>query len=121
MLFRSPLKEKDDLENFFAQHIKIANPSVTLSLGLQSGETSAISLCKEKNLSLFLSDDKNARKAAQMLSINITGTIGVILENLQRGNLTKNEAKNILQLLISNSCYISTEVYAKAIGLIEGY
>ncbi|MBI4141667.1 hypothetical protein HY484_01955 [Candidatus Woesearchaeota archaeon] len=83
------------------------------------GETSAISLCKERKTALFISDDKKARRTAEILGIKCLGTIGIILENLKQKRLTKNEAKNILKLIVLNSYYLTTDLYARVVELIE--
>ena len=93
-----------------------------MSLDLDSEENSAISLCKQKNINWFFSDDKRARKTAELLQIKTKGLIGVILENLREKKITKNEAKEILKISVTlNSYYISADIYAKAIELIDDF
>lgn len=111
-------REKLGLEKIFSGGI-VEKPTIILPLDIGSGERSALSLCKEKNINLFLSDDKKARKAANILQIQSLGTIGIILKNLQEKKITKQEAKQILNLLITHSYYITTDLYIKTIELIE--
>src|SRR3989344_8649392 len=88
-----PEVEQSCLKTLF-KTIKIKEPAKILNLDLGVGETSAISLCLDEN-KLFISDDKKARKTAEILSIKCIGTIGIILENLKQERIKKNEAKEI--------------------------
>lgn len=115
-----PVKEKNDLEQFFSRNIKVETATQNLTLDLGVGETSALSLCVEKKISIFLSDDKKARKTADTLSAKAVGTIGIILENLNQKKITKQEAKKTLQLVVLHS-YIQTDLYVSAIELIESF
>jgi len=49
------------------------------------GEASAIALASEIHADLLIIDDANGRRFAKKLELNITGTIGVILEAKQNG------------------------------------
>ena len=110
--------EKKYIQDYIKEKIRVElSKKVILDKGV--GESSAISLCVEKKLRIFLSDDKQARKAAELLSLKSKGCLGLIIENLVQENITKNEAKEILNLLISNYYYISTEIYMKVLELIN--
>jgi predicted nucleic acid-binding protein len=112
-------KEKEDLECFFKKNIEIQDPKKTLSLNLGQGERSALSLCIEKNIPLFLSDDKGARKKAEILQLHPFGTLGIILANVEKGNMKKREAKELINTLVQHSYYISTDVYAKFLEIVD--
>lgn len=112
------IQEKQALEKFF-KSIKIEKTISTLQIDLGVGEKSALSLCKEQKILFFLSDDKKARKAANILSIETLGTIGILLKNLQEKKITKQEAKKVLNLLLTHSYYISTDLYVKTIEIID--
>ena len=111
-------EEKERLENFFKK-IAIKRSVASHHFDLGEGEKSAISLCEQENILLFLSDDKKARKTASILGIGSLGTLGILLKNLQEKKITKKEAKEILTLLLHHSYYISTDLYAKVLELIE--
>ena len=115
----APIKEKHDLERYLSNNIKVESAMRNLNLDLGHGETNALSLCVEKKILVFLSDDKKARKTAEILSIKAIGTVGIILENLKQNKVTKQEAKKILQLLLHYSYYLSADTYAKILDLIE--
>lgn len=115
----TPMKEKVLLEELFKSRIKIEVPVKKQVLELGAGESCAISLCCEKKHAKFLSDDKKARRTAEFLNIDCIGTAGIILENLRQRNITKNEAKEILNQIVLNSYYLSTDLYARIIELID--
>ena len=77
------ISENKYLEEYVKEKIRIEDPIEEMSLDLDSEENSAISLCKQKNINWFFSDDKRARKTAELLQIKTKGLIGVILENLR--------------------------------------
>ena len=114
-----PEREKECLKDLFDKKIKIRAPVRKLNFDLGIGETSAISLCTESKILLFISDDKKARKTAEILGIKCLGTIGIILENSKQKIITKSEAKEIVKLIVLNSYYLSTDLYARVIELIE--
>lgn len=115
------LRERHDLEKFFRSKVKVETPLKKINLDLGDGETSALSLCIERKILIFLSDDKKARKVAEILSIKAIGTVGIILENLKQNKITKQGAKKILQLLLQYSYYLSADTYAKILGMIESH
>ena len=86
-------KEKEDLLCFFNKKITIENPKKLLHLDLGPGETTALSLCAEQKMKLFLSDDKKARKRADFLGFHPLGTLGILLFHLQHKIITKKSFK----------------------------
>ncbi len=114
-----PDVERNILEKFFEERIKLENPKEELDLDVESGEKSAISLCAGKEVDFFLSDDKKARNTAEFLSIKTLGTLGIILLNLKHKNINKTDSKKVVQLLVQNSYYITTDIYSKVIEMID--
>ena len=88
-------------------------------LPLDEGECSAISLCLEKNIKFFLSDDKRARNFALSLGIEPIGTLGVLLKNVKNRKIEKEECKILLNKLLESGLYLSNEVYSNVLKLIE--
>lgn len=86
---------------------------------LHIGEKAAISLCIEKNIKMFLSDDKKARLYARSLNLNTIGILGVILGNLRTKIINKKQAKELIIKLIDKGYYMSPGLYAKTLNLIE--
>ena len=83
------------------------------------GERAAISLCLEKDINFFLSDDKKARTYARFLKVNTIGVLGIILGNLKNNNINKKQTREIINTLIKKGYYMDSELYTKIIDLIK--
>jgi predicted nucleic acid-binding protein len=59
-----------------------------LEMQIDKGEASAIALALENENSILIIDDSKARKLAQNLKLDFTGTIGVIIAAKQKGVLS---------------------------------
>lgn len=86
---------------------------------LHIGERAAISLCIEKNIKMFLSDDEKARLYARSLNLDTIGILGIILKNLRIKTINKKQAKELIIKLIDKGYYMSAGLYAKTLDLIE--
>lgn len=86
---------------------------------LGKGEKSAISLCLERDIKIFLSDDKKARSFARSLKIDTIGVIGIVLKNLNQNKINKEEAKLLVDNLIKKGYYVTSELYSSLIKLID--
>lgn len=95
------------------------NVKIIKEIPLHIGERAAISLCLEKNLKMFLSDDKKARCYARSLNLDTIGILGIILENLKIKFINKKQAKELIKELIDKGYYMSPDLYAKTLELIE--
>lgn len=113
-----PECEKVILEDYFSKKIKINGVIKLRSLGLDNGETSALSLALEKKCIFFLSDDKKARRVAESLSLKPIGTLGIILKNVEKKNLTKEQARDLINRLVEHTYYLSTDVYKSVLDLL---
>jgi uncharacterized protein len=98
--------------------IKVIKLKKFKHFGLDKGENAALSLCAEENYKKFLSDDRGARRTAERLNYKVSGTIGVLLENITKKNLTKKEFIVILDSLIDEGYYLSSKAYAEVIKLL---
>ncbi|MDP2925143.1 MAG: DUF3368 domain-containing protein [Nanoarchaeota archaeon] len=85
------------------------------------GEKEAISLCLEKNIFLFLSDDKKARRYARSLKIETIGVLGVIINNLKLKHINKREARALMEKLIKEGYYMDPELYAEVMKIGDFY
>ena len=82
---------------------------------LDKGEASAIALALEIPDSLIIVDDEKARKLAEMLNIEITGTLGVIIKAKNLGII--NSIKPFLLKLKNVGFRISAELEKEALSL----
>jgi len=90
--------------------------------GLDIGESSIIWLCKSLNISIFLTDDLEAREVAEFLGLNPVGTIGIILRSFREGDITKKETINLLKKLHqSSSLFVTSSLIEYSIKEVERY
>lgn len=86
----------------------------TESLG--RGEAEALSLAKQLNARLLLTDDRKARLAAMRLQIQCIGLVGMVIHAKHRGNILS--VREMLGTLESKGgLYLSDAVVAEAIRL----
>ena len=86
-----------------------------LELQVDKGEASAISLALETTDCTIILDDNKARRLAQQLGLNITGTIGVIVKAKQEGLI--HSIKPLLAKVKQTDFRLSEELEALAIKL----
>ena len=75
---------------------------------LNDGEVEVMILAKEICANLVVIDDKNAKKHAKYLGLNVTGTLGILLKAKQQGIIQ--EIKPLLMELIDKGIYISDNI-----------
>jgi predicted nucleic acid-binding protein len=77
--------------------LEIRAPNVVEhDLPLGAGEREAIALARELNAVVLLVDDRKARRAASLLGLPITGTLGLLKRADQQGLLDIREAIRLL-------------------------
>jgi len=91
-------------------HEKVTSSFVNLltgTLNLGKGEAEVITLAKETGMKIII-DDLKARKVAETLELNVTGTIGVLLkaEHLRFIESAYNKAKELKE----KGFYVSDEL-----------
>lgn len=118
-LFAKDCSENDYIKEEINKFIKIFEPQKIINAPVDKGEKAAISLCIEKNIKTFLSDDKKARKYARLLKLETIGVVGIILWNVKHRKIKKSETKKLIKKLIDKGYLISTDFYLKIIELIE--
>ena len=106
------------LEKELKEFMKVVEVKKVLDLPLGDGEKEAISLCLEKNVKIFLSDDKKARKFARTFNLETIGIMGIFLKNLQNKRITKKKFLDLLEKLMEEGYYISPELYNKIMRLL---
>jgi predicted nucleic acid-binding protein len=85
--------------------------SDVLKLTLGSGESEAIALAIQMNCQL-ITDDKQARSIARELSVEVKGTIGLLIRAKQEGII--NKIKPILEEMESNGFHIGRSLREEA-------
>lgn len=66
---------------------------------VNSGEAACLAVAECRN-GRILTDDRDARKLAAQLKIPVSGTLGILLKLVQMGELSLNQANDILRQLI---------------------
>jgi len=84
-----------------------------LEMQIDTGEASAIALALEHKNPFLIIDDYKARKLAQNLKLNHTGTIGVIIAAKQKGII--NSIKPILKKIKETNFRISADLELQAL------
>ena len=82
-----------------------------LSNILGSGESEAIALCLQEKAKLFLVDNLEPRKIAQVKGIKCRSTPGILLEALKRKGITFNEYESAIKEL-SKYAWLSGDIVA---------
>ena len=88
----------------------------TKKIGL--GEKEAISLAY-KHKSLLVIDDDSAKKYASIFGVESHGTFYVIYLACTRKLLDKSSAREVLENMIADGFYISSEFYSRFIKLLD--
>ena len=77
---------------------------------LHAGEVETMILAQQKSFhaNLVILDDLAARKTAQYLGLNVTGTMGVLIKAKQKGIIA--EVKPLLDEMMKNGFFVSNKV-----------
>jgi len=90
-----------------------------LAVDLDPGETAALAVATERS-AVLLTDDLEARDAANNFSIEVHGSIGVIVLAYHRDQLTKSKAAELMRTLqTETSLFITDAVVEQGIALLE--
>ncbi len=121
VVLESKRKECDDFiqESGFIDIMKIKNEEAKriFITSLHKGEVEVMILAREIGADLCIIDDLLARKYAKYHSLNITGTIGVILKAKELGIITK--VRPIMDELVSSGIYIDSKLYNKVLEISD--
>ena len=98
--------------------VKIKSPKdkirqTLLEFQVDKGEASAIALALETNNATIVLDDQKARKVAARLSLEVTGTLGVIIKAKQRGIISS--IKPLLLKLSATNFRLSKAIETEAL------
>ncbi len=118
-------KEKEQgmlIENWLRKNsATVKRPELLRNLpdGLGDGEKAAISLAVAEGVRTILLDERKARKIAKLLDLHPKGTIGVIYEQLLRGNIKRHECKYLVLELVKTGYRIKEELLAEFLQNID--
>ena len=85
---------------------------------LDPGEAEAIALAKETKAKLILLDERDARKKAKSLSLNVLGTVGLLIQAKQTGKIES--LQTMLDLLKNEAHFrISESLYNLALKAVD--
>ncbi|HEY4690916.1 MAG TPA: hypothetical protein VIK33_16510 [Anaerolineae bacterium] len=88
--------------------------------GLHLGELESLALCISERITLLVTDDLRARKAATDLHIQPVGSVGIILKSCTLSMITAREAEGLLwQLHDESSLFVTTHIIQTAIGQLH--
>ncbi len=112
---------EEAIRNGWIQVVNVKIPGEFLELcrqaGVDKGEAEVLRYAKE-NGGLGLLDDEAPRDLARSLGIPVRGTMGVLVESVRRGRLTRQAALRKLDEL-SDLLYMSSELYKLARRALE--
>lgn len=91
--------------------IKNTDLKKALMMELDEGEAEVIILALEKSADLILLDEYEARKVARNYTLNITGTIGILLNAKRKGKIKT--LKDVLEKLKETGFWLSNDLYTK--------
>jgi len=98
------------------QKVEIIANLETKNIG--QGEKESISLAHKHNCILIIDDDAS-KKYASIFGVEAHGTFYVIYLACTKKLISKTKAKNILEGMIADGFYVSSEFYSKFISLLE--
>ncbi len=88
--------------------------------GLDLAESQCIALAKTSKISLFLTDDLDARTAAKQLGLEPHGTVGILLKAYRQKIFSKKQTIEFVQKIKTKSTlYITTDIIQFILAEIE--
>ncbi len=110
-------KEKDSLiiDRFVKEKkIKVTKVGFPLEFPfLDAGEKAVLSLARQEKIQVVCIDEAQARNAAKLLGLKPIGSLGILNLAIKQGLLTKAEAMDLLDEMISQGYRISAKILEK--------
>lgn len=89
---------------------------------LHRGERDALQVAREQKAAMLLTDDAAARLAAQTLSIEVHGSLGILLRAVRRRQKSTEEVVDLLRRMSArSSLHIRKELLEEIIRQVEEY
>lgn len=86
--------------------------------GLDDGESEAIILADELHSDALIINERKGRKVAQKLGIQITGTIGIMIQAHAENMISSDEIKMYLEQLKNSNIRLSDSLIREALSLL---
>ena len=86
--------------------------------GLDDGESEAIILADELKASVLVMDERKGRKVAQKMGINITGTVGILIQAYDEKKISAADVKSYLTQLMNSNIRLSESLIQQALDLL---
>jgi len=87
-----------------------------VQMGLGQGELEAIALYKHLNSDFLLIDDRRAKKFAQLNSVNVIGSLGVMILAKEKGLIAF--IRDDVEKLISSDVFISENLINRVLASV---
>jgi predicted nucleic acid-binding protein len=81
---------------------------VRLNSKFGRGEASCLAIALHRNAGI-LTDDLDARRFAQQGCISVSGSVGILVKAIDRGQLSKEQGNHLLHLMIAKGYYSPVE------------
>ena len=101
-----PIIPLDDDENAFA---------AGLSQRLGTGERACLAVALHRH-GLLATDDQDARRAARACGVPVTGTLGILVQSIRRGPLTRSQGNALLAEMIAAGYYAPVDQLDPLLG-----
>jgi predicted nucleic acid-binding protein len=92
---------------------------IVLLGNLHTGEAEAIILTKKINADFLLTDDASARLYAEIKTIPVHGSLGIVLWNLLHKKIDRIEAITFLHSIKKTSLWVSEKVFQRALSILS--
>jgi hypothetical protein len=98
--------------NLFIEILKMDEGEMDTFIRLNSkfgrGEASCLAIALHRNAGI-LTDDMDARRFAQQGCISVSGSVGILIKAIDRGQLSKEQGNHLLHLMIAKGYYSPVE------------
>jgi len=98
--------------NLFIEILKMDEGEMDTFIRLNNkfgrGEASCLAIALHRNAGI-LTDDMDARRFAQQGCISVSGSVGILIKAIDRGQLSKEQGNHLLHLMIAKGYYSPVE------------
>lgn len=111
------VKASDFLKTLSVQNRKVLEV-LQAAGGLEDRESEAIIFADELHSDALIIDERKGRKVAQKLGIQITGTIGIMIQAHAENMISSDEIKMYLEQLKNSNIRLSDSLIREALSLL---